>query len=235
MVNKNQIKNPPYLVSKGWFLKAFEKFGKIKLDKITRETIKSFNLTSPGNESKMINALKFLKIINEEGNVDQEKYKIFSYSDEKRKEELKKIMEEVYKDIFNELNIEKSNYDDLKDYFIHKYNYNKFQAEKASLTFIFLADLSKIILPKELLEKNKEVKEKKPKKILEKIEKKKKTIIFPHRKKKFLITLEGENGRFSYDIENLDNWNNVKKIIDTIISLNNQGPSVSKENGDPSL
>ncbi|MDD5012615.1 MAG: DUF5343 domain-containing protein [Candidatus Nanoarchaeia archaeon] len=150
--------NPPYLVAKPWILKAFEKFGKTRLDKIKRETIRNFNITSPGNESKLINAIKFLGIINDDGEINQEKYKIFSYSEEKKKEELKKIIEESYKNLFNDVDIQKMNFDDLKDYFTHKYNFSGVQAERASLIFIFLCDLSGINLPTELQEKNKEVK-----------------------------------------------------------------------------
>jgi len=229
-----QILNPPY-IAKGWIAKAFEKFSKTRINKIDGKVIRDYGIASPGNESKVVTALKFFGIIDEEGNTIPETYKIFQFSEEKKKEELKKIIHDSYNDLFEKLNIEKINNDDLRDFFIANYDYSKVRAKGAATLFIFLCEMVGISLSEGLMPKNRNINPEKKTIRKKDVEKKPLEKIEAGYAKLSFITKEYHS--LNFPINSIDDWEDAKEFIEKRLQkkFNDQGPNVSKENGDSSL
>ncbi len=161
MTNK---KIPAPYAPVGNLSKAFNVLGKIKLNNIDKKTIRTYDIISQGNESKMIAALKFLGILDENNKVNIEKYNAFSYSGEKRKEELSKIIKEAYKELFETIpDLEMANFDIIKNFFISEYEYSGILAEASAKAFVFFCKEADISLPLEITNIS-EVKQRKRKK-----------------------------------------------------------------------
>ncbi len=228
---------PPY-AQVSWLERTFNLFSKIKLRKVGREDIRTYNITSPGNESKVISALKFLGIIGDNGEVNNEKYSAFSYSGEKREEEISKIVKESYQDVFADIpNLEEVNYDTLKNYFISEYTFSGILADAAVKAFIFLCKEAGIKLSESILKKI--AKGKKAKSIEEKNnergksnqESKKIKELIENSSYDKIIFLTKESTKTEFPITCQEDWEDVKILLGRKIEriFDNQGPRVQEK------
>lgn len=228
---------PPY-AHVIWLAKALDIFGKVKLRKIDKEDIRNYGITSPGNESKIISTLKFLGIINEKNEVNLPRYNAFSYSGDKRKEEISKIVRESYKEIFDDIpNIEEVDYDTLRNYFISKFGFSGILADSSVKAFIFLCEQAGINLSDEL--KKKKIPSEKKSRVLKKEHSsyKKQRKMEEHlgiSEYDRVILLTKGSIRTEFPINSLEDWEDAKESLNKKINrmFNDQGPSAPEENSE---
>lgn len=227
--------NPPY-PQIGWLKNALDIFGKVRLQKIDSEVIESQNITSKGNGSKIVTFLKFLRVINEEGEIDREKYLAFSYSGDKRKEEISKIVKEAYREVFEAIpDLQGINFEILINFFISEYHSSRRVAESTAKVFLFLCKESGIQVSPELEEMS-EIK-KRDSNPINKIKTSEKKIKLLKREENLngdgdiILSLKMDNSTNHFTINSLDDWEDVKDLISKRIKrkYNNQELPVQKE------
>lgn len=145
----------PY-IPKGWLQNFLQLIKRVRLTKIDRGIVKQYNLTAEGNESKLVAALRFLKLADDEGNIDDTKITSLKMEGDNFKTAFDKLIHEAYAEVFQSLNIEKATSTDLKNFFTGSYGYSQIQSTGAAVLFVFLADLAGIPISAELLELNKQ-------------------------------------------------------------------------------
>lgn len=90
----------PYVPAPGNLVKVVTQFRKSFPATVNAETLKKLAL-APSNETYVINVLRFLGLIDEEGKKTETASKIFSlHDDPKFGEALSKVLEKVYKELF---------------------------------------------------------------------------------------------------------------------------------------
>lgn len=146
----------PY-IAKSWMNNFFQLIGKVRLTEVTGKVIQQYSLTSPGNEYKLKAALKFLKIIDDDEQVNSELMKNLRMQGDIFNDTVAKILKDSYPEIFETWDLEKATSLDLKNYFIGKYDYSLHQATGAIRLFVFLCDVGKISLSEELSVINKQM------------------------------------------------------------------------------
>jgi len=226
--------NPPY-APVGWLSKAFDTFNSVKLNKVDKKTIRTYDLTSPGNESKMLAALRFLGIIDEKNNTNMQRYNALSFSGDRKKEELSKIVRTSYSRLFETIpDLEKAEFDILKNFFISEYEYSGVLAEASVKAFAFFCKEAGMPLSEDILKKT-DIKRRK-RKSKEKVKKKIKKDTFP--KKYFeqegfphnaVISFNPKDSLgINFPIDSIAEWEDAKDFIDIKIRrmFNNQGPHV---------
>lgn len=92
----------PYISGQGALVKAFEQFRKSFPATVDAAYFKRMGI-APGNESYLINILRFLGLINETGAKVDEAANAFYGSDEHFKEGMTELVQKAYKPVFEEL------------------------------------------------------------------------------------------------------------------------------------
>ena len=238
---KIEKKFPPY-PQITWIANLMKTFGKMKLSKIESKTIHNYNITSPGNESKILSLLKFLEVTNEENDVNPENYAaVFSYSGEKKKEEFTKLIKKAYKELFDTIpSLKEANLDILRNFFISNYNYSGGLAEAATKVFIFLAKEAGISLSDDLTNKIELRKRKQKQEFKGKINRDSiSNISFQKEKKQnksnyddgkiFLAFKMKNSAEMDFNINNLEDWEDARDFIEKKLNkiFNNQGLNAS--------
>ena len=149
MIKNTRELKAPY-IAKSWMNNFFQLIRKVRLTEVTSKVIQQYNLTSPGNEYKLKAALKFLEIINEDGQVDSELMKNLRMEGDIFNDTVARILKDSYPEIFQTWDLGKATSLDLKNYFIGKYDYSLHQATSAMRLFIFLCDVGKVSLSEEI-------------------------------------------------------------------------------------
>jgi hypothetical protein len=143
----NGKRNPPARnTSRFWF----ERFLSV-IQRQNPSLIDSSFLTqiAPSNEGKLLAQLKFLHVIDDQGKATTLLPTLNMVGDEQKKG-FQQIVSESYKDLFNELKLEKALPDDLLNYFIRKYAFTRDKAINASKFFLYLAEKGSINVSPEL-------------------------------------------------------------------------------------
>lgn len=91
----------PYVSAQGAIVKAFEQFRKAVPATVDAELLKKFEI-APKNESYVINTLRFLGIIDDEGKRVEDKTGFFFEADEKFASGLEKVLLDAYGQLFSE-------------------------------------------------------------------------------------------------------------------------------------
>jgi len=139
---------PPYGSPK-WYEDFFELIQRRKVDKVDSEFLKLSNIAA-GNEYKVIFGLRFLGLIDENGNAT-DKLKGLMVVGEEFNKNLEKVVKEAYSDLFSKVNLEKALPQDLINYFIRQYGMAISTAKEARRIFVFLAQKANIPISEELL------------------------------------------------------------------------------------
>ena len=138
---------PPY-GSASAFKNFLDLLDKVTMEKVTTEIIRKYDLCSEKNEYKLVNGLRFLGLINENGEAT-EKLRALQLEG-KLKENLNKVLREAYNKIFDKVNLEKASREILINSFMTEYKIGKGTAREAVRIFIYLCQRAGIPLSKEL-------------------------------------------------------------------------------------
>jgi len=133
------------------FLKILESRNVAKVDK----TFLQNQSMASGNESKMISGLKFLGLIDKEGNAT-ETMNSLSVKGEKRKENLEKVVRTAYSLLFDvvKIKLEEADSDTLVNCFKTDYKMGSLTtAEQGARIFVFLTQQAGIPLSQSIVEK----------------------------------------------------------------------------------
>lgn len=134
----------PYVASPGPLVKAFEQFRKSLPSSITAGTLKKLAI-APNNESYLLNTLRFLGLVNEEGERTDDARKLFTqHADEAFASSLATLVERAYTSLF-ELHGEHTwslGKPDLVAFFRNEDESTAIVGERQAATFITLAALS---------------------------------------------------------------------------------------------
>jgi len=127
----NKERTPPYVSV--WILDGF--FKKVKSvnipDKLTVMTLKGWGVAEK-QEHPLLSALRFLGLVDDEG-TPLPNFQRIQVIGEEFKSNLKEIIEESYSDLFKELKVEQSSYQDFLNFFGVHYS----QASKSKMTKAF--------------------------------------------------------------------------------------------------
>lgn len=145
----------PY-IPKGWMQNFLELIKRVRLQTIDRGVVKQYSLTAEGNESKLIGALRFLGLVDEEGKIDQAKLTPLKMEGESFQKAFDQILHASYADVFRTLDVEKANATDLKNFFTGHYHYSQVQSAGAAVLFSFLCELAGIKVSPDIAEINKQ-------------------------------------------------------------------------------
>ena len=138
---------PPY-GSVSAFKNFLDLLDKVTIEKVTKEIIRKYNLCSEKNEYKLINGLRFLGLINENGEAT-EKLRALQLEG-KLEENLNKVLREAYNKIFDKVNLEKASKEILINSFMTEYKIGKGTAREGVRIFIYLCQRAGIPLSKKL-------------------------------------------------------------------------------------
>lgn len=133
-----------------WLDEFLKLIKRVRVDKVNRKWIASNKICSEGNASKVVTGLKFLKLIDNEGNVIAANLNLLKLEGEPYKVALQKIIKDAYKDLLSKIDITKAYPVDLLNYFISTFHYSKPPAQAALALFLHLASLAGLQLSNEL-------------------------------------------------------------------------------------
>jgi len=217
----------------GW-LEAFLKLIKrIRVEKIDSKWIISNNIGKAGNESRVVLGLKFLQLIDDEGNVNTEKMTSLKLEGDSYKTALQKIVKEAYSDLLSKVDVSKAYPTDILNYFITTYGYSKPPAQSASLLFLYLASQAGIELSEDLKRKNNTSLEKdstqqtsirRPRKTrtIQKSNESLSSEISPNlgAGEKIIISIRGKGLSFNQEINILEEVDGTLDVIKKLIEMN---------------
>ena len=151
---KKRIERSPPQGSVVWYKKFLELLEKRKITKVDKEFLRNQGIAS-GNETKFISGLKFLGLIDEEGNAT-EAMDSLGVLGEKRKENLKKIIQNAYSLLFDKVKIdlEKADAETLVNSFKTDYKMGSLEtAKQAAKIFVFLAQQAGLPMSEAIIKK----------------------------------------------------------------------------------
>lgn len=217
MVRIKQMKAP--YVSKGYMGRFLKLVKRVRLTEINASILRQNEVASPGNEHKMMAALRFLCIITPDGEIVKENLNKLRLEGDSYKQALQEIIKSAYKDLFNTIEITKATIADLKNYFVTKYEHSLQQARMATFLFLFLCEEAEIPLSEELSSLNKI----KPRLVIKKI-KKIDSIKEPSNsrsmpEKGYLVSIVGKNFSMSRVIKNKEDYDELIKTFEINFKL----------------
>lgn len=141
--------NAPYfpIVWLDEFLKLLKR---VRVEKIDRKWVASNGICSETNASKVVTGLKFLRLIDKDGNVIEDNLNPLRLEGEPYKNALQKTIKEAYTDLLSKIDIDKAYPVDVLNYFISTYQYSKSQAQAALAFFSHLASQADLEISEEL-------------------------------------------------------------------------------------
>ena len=138
---------PPY-----GSISAFKNFldllDRITVDKVTKEFVRNYKLTSGKNEYKLIKGLQFLGLIDDNGDATEKLREL--QLEGKLEENLNKVIREAYKEIFEKVNLEKASKETIINSLMTYYQMRKGTAREGTRIFAYLCQRAGIPLSDEL-------------------------------------------------------------------------------------
>jgi len=140
-----ETSQPPY-GSRKWYDNFLNLLERIQIDKVDPKFLQTNEVTSTGNEYKVIIGLKFLGLIDEKGNATDKMNSLRVIGDEFTKN-LEKIIRDAYSVLFSKIvDLEKAISNDVINCFRRNYDMAPTTAKEASKIFVLLAQRAKIRL-----------------------------------------------------------------------------------------
>jgi len=135
---------PPYGPTRGMLegLQLIQRLSPTKID----ENLLRANRVAPGNEYKVVGALKFLGLIDETGRPTQ-KSQLLKTRGATYTLALQEVLRTAYKDLFTYLSPEQATREQLYNYFVTRTGIGREMAIKASRFFVALCRLAEMPLP----------------------------------------------------------------------------------------
>jgi len=131
-----------------WLEKFFDLNQRQKIDKIDAEFV-GLNIMGSGHESKIISALRFLGLIDDNGNATP-KLASLRVVGEDFKKNLKPIVIEAYHDLTSTIVLDVAKPENLINFFVQRYDYSQASAKSALRLFVWLASQTDIPLSQEV-------------------------------------------------------------------------------------
>jgi len=149
IANRMKEYNAPYfpIIWLDDFLKLLKR---VRVEKIDRKWVANNSICSETNASKVVTGLKFLRLINNDGNVIEDNLNPLRLEGEPYKTALQKTIKEAYTDLLSKIDIPKAHPVDVLNYFISTYQYSKSQAQAALAFFLHLASQADLEISEEL-------------------------------------------------------------------------------------
>ena len=149
--SKNKLP-PPYGSVKA-FKNFFDMLERRTVDRVTKDIVRKNNLTSKGNEYKLIGGLRFLGLIDKDGYAT-EKLKGLHFVGKKFTRNLEKVVREAYEELFSDIsNLESASRADIINSIMSVYNVRRGTAREAVRVFIYLAKKAEIPLSSKITQK----------------------------------------------------------------------------------
>ncbi len=136
MTENTELK-PPY-VSPGPADKFFDLLRRTTPVKIDSKFVSDNGITTPPNAATIVKLAQWFGIINEAGEVNSSKVRMFKLSGEERDKQIADTIREAYKDLFERVDLENATKNDVFNYFVNTHQYGYRQAEIAALLFLHL-------------------------------------------------------------------------------------------------
>jgi hypothetical protein len=150
-VEKTSVKVKPPFGSVPWYSEFLNLAKRIKIDKVDVQYLRNHEISSKGNESKVVNGLKFLGLINEDGTAT-EKMKGLGFEGEEFQKHLENIIREAYAVLFDTVkDLEKAKPQDIINCLKGDcYQMAPTTANTGAQVFVFLAQKAGIKLSEEI-------------------------------------------------------------------------------------
>lgn len=145
------ILKPPF-GAVSWYAKFFETLERIKIEKVDSNFLTTNNIVSSDNVYKVINGLRFLGLIKEDGSAT-ERMKSLNVVGADYQKNFEKMVRDAYTILFGKVNIEKALAEDVINCFRVDYDMAPTTAKQAAQIFVFLAQKAGISLSDSIVEK----------------------------------------------------------------------------------
>lgn len=146
-VHRYKTLRAPY-ISPSWLQKFFDINRRQKIDSVDRNFIK-LHIIGSGNESKVISALLFLQLLDNDLNATPKLASLRAMGDEFR-DNLKSVIEDAYSDLVSTVILDVSKPSDLVNFFIQRYDFSQKLALDCTKLFVWLASSSNFAISQEL-------------------------------------------------------------------------------------
>lgn len=143
-------RKPPY-GAVSWYENFFSLLERVQIDKVDAIFLKTNNVVSASNVYSVINGLKFLDLIDDEGNATSRMNSLKVVGGEYKKN-FQKMVEEAYTSLISKVELEKALTDDVINRFIREYDMTRSTATQATKIFVFLARNAGLTLSEQLQE-----------------------------------------------------------------------------------
>lgn len=166
IMNENEKKKPPY-VTIGPTNKFLDLLRRQTPSKVDSKYVVDNDITTPPNAWTIVRFAEWLGFITDTGEIVQEKVRVLKLSGPERDQQMAKIVEDAYKDLFDVIDVEKASKEDIANFFVNTYNFGHRQKEIATSLFLHLCQLYGIPMAENLKKRTrtKEVKKKSASKI----------------------------------------------------------------------
>lgn len=152
-MNQQETKLKLPYASSGQVDLALDIFRRISPKKINSKFVVDNNLTTATNAFKIIDFLKWLGIINNLGDVNEEVARKLKLIGDERDKFIVSLIENSYKDLFENANPTRATKEDITNFIIHNYQFGQAQAKMATALFLHLCQKYKIPMADELKKK----------------------------------------------------------------------------------
>lgn len=147
----NEIENmkPPY-VTVGPTDRFLDLLRRQTPQKIDSKYIVDNELTSAPNAWTLVRLAEWLGFVTSNGEIVQERVRILKLSGAERDQQMANVVKEAYKDLFEVINVESANREDISNFFVNTYNFGHRQKEIATTLFLHLCQIYSIPLAEDL-------------------------------------------------------------------------------------
>jgi len=203
MENKLRL---PY-ASPGQAEKILDLLGRITPAKIDAAFIVDSGIATAPNAFKVIDFLKWLRFIDENNNPIKERINKLRLEGEEKEKFMEETIKEAYKDLFENVDVQKAKKEDIINFFISHYNFGKAQAKFATSLFLYLCQKFSIPVSKDLERKPYRRQNRRPKKTNHEIEIEEKIV----RGEGIIISIRGENISINQKFNNKEEFEGFMK------------------------
>lgn len=135
--------------SVSWYERFFDLMQRQKVDKVDKQFVR-LNIVGSKNEVTVLNGVRFLRLINEDGSVTEKLKSLRVVGDEFTKN-FRKVIEDAYKDLLDTIIIDAAKQENVINYFVQKYALSVDTAKLAAKNFINFAKKAGMSLSEDLL------------------------------------------------------------------------------------
>jgi len=151
--SKTKKKQKPPVGAVQWFAEFFELLERIKIDKVDNALLTANKVVPSGSEYKVVNGLKFLGLIKDDGNAT-ERMKSLSVVGAEYQTNFEKMIRDAYTLLFDKVkNLEQALADDVINCFRINYGLAPSTAKQGARIFVFLAQKAGITLSQQITSK----------------------------------------------------------------------------------